>query len=163
MTEHVYPHEAEILTQLDDGDRWQPIPMVEMLKTEAKAQGLWNLFLPESEYGAGLSNLDYAPACEEMGRSAFAPEIFNCSAPDTGNMEVLARYGTDAQKTEWLDPLLAGEIRSAFAMTEVEVASSDATNICTTIVRDGDDYVINGHKWYRGTSEPTFSLSERIP
>lgn len=148
MAEHVYPHETEMLTQLDDGDRWQPIPLVEALKSEAKAQGLWNLFLPESDYGAGLSNLDYAPACEEMGRSAFASEIFNCSAPDTGNMEVLARYGTDAQKTEWLDPLLAGEIRSAFAMTEVEVASSDATNIETRIRREGDEYVIDGRKWW---------------
>ena len=148
MAEHVYPNETEMLAQLDDGDRWQPIPLVEALKSEAKAQGLWNLFLPESEYGAGLSNLDYAPACEETGRSAFAPEIFNCSAPDTGNMEVLVRYGTEAQKTEWLAPLLAGEIRSAFAMTEVEVASSDATNIETRIRREGDDYVIQGRKWW---------------
>ncbi len=148
MAEHVYPNEAGMLAQLDDGDRWQAIPMVEALKSEARMQGLWNLFLPESEYGAGLSNLDYAPACEEMGRSAFAPEIFNCSAPDTGNMEVLVRYGTEAQKTEWLAPLLAGEIRSAFAMTEVEVASSDATNIETRIQRDGDDYVIQGRKWW---------------
>jgi len=148
MAEHIYPNETEMLTQLDDGDRWQPIPMVEALKTEAKSQGLWNLFLPESKYGGGLSNLDYAPACEEMGRSAFAPEIFNCSAPDTGNMEVLVRYGDAAQKTKWLDPLLAGEIRSAFAMTEVEVASSDATNIETRIKRDGDDYIIRGRKWW---------------
>ena len=148
MAEHVYPNEAAMLAELDDGGRWQPIPMVEALKAEARAQGLWNLFLPESDYGAGLSNLDYAPACEEMGRSAFAPEIFNCSAPDTGNMEVLERYGTEAQKAEWLEPLLAGEIRSAFAMTEVEVASSDATNIETRIRRDGDDYVINGRKWW---------------
>lgn len=148
MAEHVYPNEAEILTQLDDGDRWQPVPLIEVLKVKAKAQGLWNLFLPDSKLGAGLSNLDYAPACEEMGRSAFAPEIFNCSAPDTGNMEVLVRYGTPAQKKEWLDPLLAGKIRSAFAMTEVEVASSDATNIETRIDRDGDHYVINGRKWW---------------
>ncbi len=148
MAEHVYPNEAEMLAQVDDGDRWAPIPRVEELKTKAKEAGLWNLFLPESDFGAGLSNLDYAPACEEMGRSAFAPEVFNCSAPDTGNMEVLARYGTDAQRTAWLEPLLAGEIRSAFAMTEVEVASSDATNIETLIKRDGDEYMINGRKWW---------------
>jgi acyl-CoA dehydrogenase len=148
MAEHVYPNEAEMFAQIDDGDRWQPIPLLEELKAKAKADGLWNLFLPESDLGAGLSNLDYAPACEQMGRSHFAPEVFNCSAPDTGNMEVLVRYGTDAQKKEWLEPLLAGEIRSAFAMTEIEVASSDATNIETLIKRDGDSYVINGRKWW---------------
>ena len=148
MAAHVYPNEEEMLAQIDDGDRWQPIPLLDELKAKARAEGLWNLFLPESEYGAGLSNLDYAPACEEMGRSHFAPEVFNCSAPDTGNMEVLVRYGTKMQREQWLTPLFAGEIRSAFAMTEVEVASSDATNIETRIERDGDEYVINGRKWW---------------
>ncbi len=155
MTAHVYPNEEEMLAQVADGDRWQPIPLLDELKAKARAEGLWNLFLPESEYGAGLSNLDYAPACEEMGRSLFAPEVFNCSAPDTGNMEVLVRFGTDAQRGEWLTPLLAGEIRSAFAMTEVEVASSDATNIETRIERVGDEYVINGRKWWTsGAMDP---------
>ena len=148
MEAYVYPDEEEMFAQVDDGDRWQPIPLLEELKAQAKAEGLWNLFLPESELGAGLSNLDYAPACEEMGRCHFAPEVFNCSAPDTGNMEVLVRYGTEAQRAEWLTPLLAGEIRSAFCMTEVEVASSDATNIETRIERAGEDYVINGRKWW---------------
>ena len=148
MEEHVYPDEAEMLAQIEAGERWAPLPLVEALKQKARAQGLWNLFLPDSEYGAGLANLDYAPACEEMGRSPFAPEIFNCSAPDTGNMEVLVRYGTKAQQEEWLTPLLAGEIRSAFAMTEPEVASSDATNVETRIRRDGDEYVIEGRKWW---------------
>ena len=137
MEAHVYPNEEEMFAQIDEGDRWQPIALLEELKAKARAEGLWNLFLPESDLGAGLSNLDYAPACEEMGRSHFAPEVFNCSAPDTGNMEVLVRYGTEAQRAAWLTPLLAGEIRSAFAMTEVEVASSDATNIETRIERDG--------------------------
>ncbi len=148
MAAHVYPNEEEMFAQIDSGDRWQPIPLLEELKAKARSQGLWNLFLPESDHGAGLSNLDYAPACEEMGRSHFAPEVFNCSAPDTGNMEVLVRYGTEAQRTQWLEPLLAGEIRSAFAMTEIEVASSDATNIETRIVRDGDACVVNGRKWW---------------
>ncbi len=155
MIDNVYPAEERMMQELADGDRWQPIPHVETLKAKAKAQGLWNLFLPESDLGAGLSNLDYAPACEEMGRSPFASEIFNCSAPDTGNMEVLARYGTDEQKEQWLTPLLAGEIRSAFAMTEPERASSDATNISTRIERDGDSYVINGRKWWTsGAMDP---------
>ena len=148
MEEHVYPNEAEMLAEVEAGERWAPLPLVETLKGKARAQGLWNLFLPVSGYGAGLGNLDYAPACEEMGRSPFAPEIFNCSAPDTGNMEVLVRYGTKAQREEWLIPLLAGEIRSAFAMTEPEVASSDATNVETRIRRDGGDYVIDGRKWW---------------
>jgi len=148
MSEHVYPNEQEMLAQLDKDDRWQPIEMVESLKAKARSEGLWNLFLPRSEYGAGLTNLEYAPSCEEMGRSTFASEIFNCSAPDTGNMEVLVRYGTEEQKKLWLEPLLNGEIRSAFAMTEVEVASSDATNIETSIKQDGDEYIINGRKWW---------------
>jgi len=148
MIEHVYPNEAEMMAQIDDGDRWAPYPLLEELKEKAKAAGLWNLFLPESELGAGLTNLEYAPLCEEMGRSAFAPEVFNCSAPDTGNMEVIARYGTEEHKRDWLQPLLDGKIRSAFAMTEIEVASSDATNIETSIVRDGDEYVVNGRKWW---------------
>ncbi|MCC7121923.1 MAG: acyl-CoA dehydrogenase family protein [Gammaproteobacteria bacterium] len=148
MEEHVYPNEERIIQQIADGDRWQPAPLHEELKAKAKAQGLWNLFLPESERGAGLTNLEYAPLCEEMGRSLLAPEIFNCSAPDTGNMEVLERYGAPEHKEQWLKPLLAGEIRSSFAMTEPEVASSDATNIETRITRDGDEYVINGRKWY---------------
>ncbi len=148
MVEHVYPNEAEMFAQIDAGNRWSPYPLIEDLKKKAKAAGLWNLFLPESDLGAGLTNLEYAPLCEEMGRSLLAPEVFNCSAPDTGNMEVIARYGTDEHKKEWLQPLLDGEIRSAFAMTEIEVASSDATNIETSIVRDGDEYVINGRKWW---------------
>ena len=148
MEEHVYPNEEAMLAQIEEGERFAPIPLLETLKHKAKSEGLWNLFLPESEHGAGLSNLEYAPACEEMGRSAFAPEVFNCSAPDTGNMEVLVRYGTEAQKEDWLTPLLAGEIRSAFAMTEPDVASSDATNVAIRIEREGDNYVINGRKWW---------------
>jgi len=148
MAAHVYPNEEAILAEIDDGDRWLPVKLIEELKRKAKAEKLWNLFLPESEYGAGLTNLDYAPACEEMGRSPWAPEVFNCSAPDTGNMEVLVRYGTPEQKKKWLEPMLAGEIRSAFAMTEIEVASSDATNIETRIERVGNEYVVNGRKWW---------------
>ncbi|MBM3482468.1 MAG: acyl-CoA dehydrogenase [Alphaproteobacteria bacterium] len=148
MAAHVYPNEENILAQIDEGDRWTPIPLLEELKKKAKAEGLWNLWLPESEHGAGLTNLEYAPACEQMGRSPWAPEVFNCSAPDTGNMEVLVRYGTPAQKKQWLEPLLAGDIRSAFAMTEIEVASSDATNIETRIERAGNEYVVNGRKWW---------------
>lgn len=155
MIDYVYPNEQIMLRELADGDRWQPIEQVEKLKVEARREGLWNLFLPDSEYGAGLDNLDYAPACEEMGRSPFAAEIFNCSAPDTGNMEVLARYGTEQQKQRWLNPLLDGEIRSAFAMTEPDRASSDATNISTRIELDADHYVINGRKWWTsGAMDP---------
>ena len=155
MNEHFYPNEAALLAEIDEGDRWQPIALLESLKEKARAQGLWNLFLPESELGAGLTNLDYAPLCEIMGHSFFAPEIFNCSAPDTGNMEVLVRYGTEAQKAEWLTPLLEGRIRSAFAMTEPDVASSDATNISCEIRADGDEFVINGRKWWTsGAMDP---------
>jgi acyl-CoA dehydrogenase len=155
MAAEIYPNEEALHEQIATGDRWQPLPLLETLKERARAQGLWNLFLPESELGAGLTNLEYAPLCEVMGRSAFAPEAFNCSAPDTGNMEVLVRYGTPAQKERWLKPLLAGEIRSGFAMTEIEVASSDATNIETSIVRDGDEYVVTGRKWWTsGAPDP---------
>ena len=149
MERHIYPNEEAFYAQHDSlSDRWDVPPLLEELKTKAREAGLWNLFLPESELGAGLTNLEYAPLCEIMGRVIFAPEVFNCSAPDTGNMEVLERYGTGAQKAEWLEPLLDGRIRSAFAMTEPAVASSDATNICTEIRRDGDEYVINGRKWW---------------
>ncbi|MFD1218232.1 MULTISPECIES: acyl-CoA dehydrogenase family protein [Microbulbifer] len=147
MAEHVYPAEATYYQQLQE-DRWGEPPIMEALKQKARDAGLWNLFLPDEKYGAGLNNLEYAPLAEEMGRAIFASEVFNCSAPDTGNMEVLAQYGSEQQKKQWMEPLLRGEIRSAFAMTEPRVASSDATNIETSIVRDGDDYVINGHKFY---------------
>ncbi len=149
MDQHVYPNEAVYAEQHSNSeDRWTPPPILKELKQKAKAAGLWNLFLPESELGAGLSNYDYAHLCEVMGRVGFAPQVFNCAAPDTGNMEVLARYGSPEQQEQWLKPLLAGEIRSCFSMTEPAVASSDATNICTEIKRDGDDYVINGRKWW---------------
>ena len=148
MEEHIYPNEGIFIKQVSEGDRWQPVPIVEELKNKAREQGLWNLFLPESEYGAGLTNYEYAPLCEIMGRTPWAPEVFNCSAPDTGNMETLVRYGNEEQKEKWLKPLLAGEIRSAFCMTEPDVASSDATNIQASIIRDGDHYVINGNKWW---------------
>ncbi len=148
MDAHVYPGEKTYVQQLEAGERWHTPAIMETLKAMARKAGLWNLFLPDVEYGAGLSNLEYAPLCEIMGRSPIGPEVFNCSAPDTGNMEVLVQNGTKAQKDRWLKPLLAGEIRSAFAMTEPEVASSDATNIQSTIVRDGDDYIINGRKWW---------------
>jgi len=149
MDEHIYPREAEYNEILKNSeDRWNTHPIVEELKPKAKEAGLWNLFLPDPEHGAGLNNLEYAPLAEIMGRVLWAPEVFNCSAPDTGNMEVFAQYASSEQKEKWLKPLLAGEIRSAFAMTEPEVASSDATNIETSIVRDGDEYVINGRKWY---------------
>jgi acyl-CoA dehydrogenase len=156
MHEHVYPNEATFHRQIGDGDRWQSTAIVEEIKPKARAAGLWNLFLPESEYGAGLTNVEYAPLCEIMGRvPGFGPEVFNCSAPDTGNMEVLVRYGSEAQRKRWLEPLLAGQIRSCFAMTEPDVASSDATNIKSRIERTGGDYVINGHKWWiSGAGDP---------
>ena len=155
MDEHVFPNEARFEAEVAEGDRWQPTRVMEELKAKARAQGLWNLFLPESEHGAGLTNLEYAPLAELMGRVQWASEVFNCSAPDTGNMEVLARYGNEAQKARWLQPLLAGEIRSAFAMTEPAVASSDATNIQASIVREGDEYIINGRKWWTsGANDP---------
>jgi acyl-CoA dehydrogenase len=155
MEEHIYPNEARFYRESEDLGPWKVQPVVEELKVKARMAGLWNLFLPESEHGVGLSNLEYAPLCEIMGRSHLAPEVFNCSAPDTGNMEVLARYGTPEQQRDWLTPLLAGEIRSSFAMTEPDVASSDARNIESSIVRQGDDYVINGRKWYTtGATDP---------
>ena len=149
MNEHIYPNQDTYIQQVREmGDAWTGVPIIEALKPKAKEAGLWNLFLPNSDLGGGLTNLEYAPLCEIMGRVIWASEVFNCSAPDTGNMETLERYGTDEQKREWLAPLLAGDIRSCFAMTEPDVASSDARNIGSTIIRDGDDYVINGHKWW---------------
>ncbi|MBK8764355.1 MAG: acyl-CoA dehydrogenase family protein [Burkholderiaceae bacterium] len=148
MDKHIYPNEARHFQEAESLGPWKVHPVVEELKPLARKEGLWNLFLPHSEHGAGLTNLEYAPLCEIMGRSFLAPEVFNCSAPDTGNMEVLARYATPEHQERWLKPLLAGEIRSCFAMTEPKVASSDATNIESSIRRDGDHYVINGHKWY---------------
>jgi acyl-CoA dehydrogenase len=159
MAEHVYPAEpryiAEIEANTAAGKRWTPVPVIEELKPRAQAAGLWNLFLPESELGAGLTNQEYAPLAEIMGAVPWASEVFNCSAPDTGNMEVLVRYGSAEHKQRWLEPLLRGEIRSAFAMTEPAVASSDATNIEARIVRDGDSYVLNGRKWWTsGAGDP---------
>ena len=155
MDEHIYPNEARLFREAEEVGPLQVAPVIEEVKKKGKAAGLWNLFLPHSEHGAGLTNLEYAPLCEIMGRSLLAPEAFNCSAPDTGNMEVLARYGTEEQKKKWLTPLLAGEIRSCFAMTEPGVASSDATNIESSITRSGNDYVVNGRKWYAtGSVDP---------
>lgn len=156
MQRQVYPAEDEVAAwQADSGTRWQPSPVIERLKAQARAAGLWNLFLPDPAFGAGLSNRQYAPLAELMGRVPWAPEVFNCNAPDTGNMEVLAHFGSEAQKRAWLRPLLDGEIRSAFAMTEPDVASSDATNIAFSMASDGDDYILNGRKWWiTGAGDP---------
>jgi acyl-CoA dehydrogenase len=155
MDKHIYPNEARFHQEIAAGDRWQPTALIDELKPLARQAGLWNLFLPDSHRGAGLKNIEYAPLAEIMGRVEFASEVFNCSAPDTGNMETIERYGTEAQKQEWLEPLLEGTIRSAFAMTEPAVASSDATNIESSIDRQGDEYVINGRKWWiSGAGDP---------
>ncbi len=162
MADYIYPNERVVEEQLKAlPNRWGAIPsIIEELKVTAKATGLWNLFLPDSEYSAGLTNLEYAPLCEIMGRSLLAPEIFNCNAPDTGNMEVLVRYGSESQQEKWLKPLLAGTIRSCFSMTEPEVASADATNIETSIVRDGEEYVITGRKWWSsGAGDPRCKIA----
>jgi acyl-CoA dehydrogenase len=159
MDAHVYPSERRYHDEIAAGDRWQPTAVVEELKAKARAAGLWNLFLPESRHGAGLTNLEYAPLCEVMGRVPWSAEVFNCSAPDTGNMETLERYGSPEQKQEWLEPLLEGRIRSCFAMTEPDVASSDATNIRSTIRRDGDHYGVDGRKWWSsGAMDPRCKL-----
>jgi acyl-CoA dehydrogenase len=156
MDEHIYPNEAKYYAHARSDKRWQPVPVIEELKPLARKAGLWNLFLPHSKRAPeGLSNLEYAPLCEIMGRTSWSPEVFNCSAPDTGNMETIERYGTEEQKTQWLEPLLRGEIRSAFLMTEPAVASSDATNIQMHIKREGNEYVLNGRKWWSsGAGDP---------
>ena len=155
MDENIYPNEENIAAEIAEGDRWQPSQILEGIKAKAKSEGLWNLFLPESDRGAGLTNYEYGHLCELMGRTQFGPEAFNCSAPDTGNMETLERYASEEVRDEWMTPLLEGKIRSAFAMTEPAVASSDATNIESSIVRDGDEYVINGRKWWTsGANDP---------
>ena len=155
MDENIYPNEKKIGAEIAEGDRWQPSQILEGIKAKAKEQGLWNLFLPDSDRGAGLTNYEYAHLCELMGRTQFGPEAFNCSAPDTGNMETLERYASEEVKKEWMVPLLEGTIRSAFAMTEPAVASSDATNIESSIIKDGDEYVINGRKWWTsGANDP---------
>ncbi|MBB6015459.1 acyl-CoA dehydrogenase family protein [Deinococcus radiopugnans] len=165
MDEHIYPNDAEATRQINEGNRWEHLPLIDELKPRAQEAGLWNLFLPpasdpDGTFGPGLSNLEYAPLCEVMGRVWWAPEVFNCAAPDTGNMEVLARYGTPEQQQQWLIPLLNGEIRSAFSMTEHDVASSDATNIESSITRDGEEYVINGEKWWTsGAGDPRCAVS----
>jgi acyl-CoA dehydrogenase len=159
MDEHIYPNEARYYSELEACGVWDTPSVVEELKPRARSAGLWNLFLPEAAEGAGLTNLEYAPLAEQMGRAPWAPEVFNCSAPDTGNMEVLARYGTAEQRRTWLEPLLDGRTRSCFAMTEPAVASSDASNIQASIRRDGDEYVINGHKWFSsGAGDPRCAL-----
>ncbi|GIO22556.1 acyl-CoA dehydrogenase [Oceanobacillus sp. J11TS1] len=161
MNEYIYPNEKKYEEQLKADDRFAIVPpIMEELKQKAKDEGLWNLFLPESEYGAGLSNVEYAPLCEIMGRSSIGPEVFNCAAPDTGNMETIVRYGKEEHKEKWLKPLLNGEIRSCFSMTEPDVASSDATNIQASIIRDGDEYVINGTKWWSsGAGDPRCKIA----
>ena len=160
MDEHIYPNEETFRNQIDEGDRWAHPRILEDLKPKAREDGLWNLFLPRSDLGGGLTNLEYAPLCEIMGRAPMAPEVFNCAAPDTGNMEVLVRYGNDDVKEKWLKPLLNGEVRSCYSMTEPSVASSDATNIQSSIVRDGDEYVLNGEKWWSsGAGDPRCKVS----
>jgi acyl-CoA dehydrogenase len=160
MDRHIYPNEARHEREIETGGRWQPAALMEELKAKARLEGLWNLFLTHSPRGAGLTNLEYAPLCEIMGRSSMAPEAFNCSAPDTGNMETIELYGNEEQKERWLRPLLDGEIRSCFAMTEPAVASSDATNIECTILRDADHYVVNGRKWWTtGAPDPRCKIA----
>ncbi len=170
MDEHIYPNEERFYAQLGEGNRWEEPPLLEELQHKARAAQLWNLFLPDSRHGAGLSNLEYAPLCELMGRVRWSSEVFNCSAPDTGNMETLERYGTPAQKQQWLEPLLNGAIRSAFAMTEPRVASSDATNIESSIVREGSSYLIKqpaaraagcSYSWARPTRARRSTASSR--